>query len=173
MANKTIEIIKNRVSVRAYSEKKVSLKKALEVAEAGKYAPSGKNRQIANIFVVNSKKYVEKLRQLPLNVLNRDCMYGAKTVILVAGPRDDAFTFQDCSCILENMFIAASALKLATCWINQFDDLFNSGKEGLKIKKQLGIPEELRIVGACIVGYPKDDVLPPVKERKPDFIKVI
>ena len=73
MANKTIENIKNRVSCRSYSEKKASLKKVLEIAEAGKYAPSGKNRQIANIFVVNSKSKVEKLRNLSLKNLGRDC----------------------------------------------------------------------------------------------------
>ena len=122
MENKVLKIIKSRVSCRAYNEKKVSLKKALEVAEAGKYAPSGKNRQIANIYVVNSKRYVEKLRTLSLNELNRDCMYGAKTILLVGAPREDAFTDKDCSCILENMFIAAHALKIDSCWINQFDD---------------------------------------------------
>ena len=95
MENKVVKTIKTRVSCRAYSEKKVSLKKALEVAEAGKYAPSGKNRQIANIFVVNSKKYVERLRKLSQEQLDRDCMYGAKTIILVTGPRDDKFTYQD------------------------------------------------------------------------------
>lgn len=92
MANKTIENIKNRVSCRSYLDKKVSLKKVLEIAEAGKFAPSAKNRQIANIFIINSKKYVEKLRQLSLNIFDRDCMYGAKTVILVGGPRGDKFT---------------------------------------------------------------------------------
>ena len=173
MANKVVEVIKNRVSCRSYNDKKVSLKKVLEIAEAGKYAPSGKNRQIANIFVVNSKRYVEKLRELSRKILDRDCMYGAKTVILVGGPREDKFTYQDCSCVLENMFLAASAMKIASCWINQFDDLFNSGKEGQKIKKQLGIPEEYQIVGACIVGYPSENATLVVKERKADFIKVI
>ena len=55
MENRVIKTIKERVSCRAYSDKKVSLKKALEIAEAGKFAPSGKNRQIANIFVVNTE----------------------------------------------------------------------------------------------------------------------
>ena len=56
MANKTVELIKSRVSCRSYSDKKVSLKKALEIAEAGKYAPSGMNRQIANIFWYTQKE---------------------------------------------------------------------------------------------------------------------
>ena len=172
MENKVLKLIKSRVSCRAYSEKKVSLKKALEVAEAGKFAPSAKNRQIANIYVVNSKRYVEKLRTLSLNEQNRDCMYGAKTVILVGAPREDMFTDKDCSCILENMFLAAHALKLSSCWINQFDDLFNT-KNGLKVKKALGIPEDYKIVGSCILGYPQDEGALKVKDRKDDFIKVL
>ena len=172
MENKVLKVIKGRVSCRAYNEKKVSLKKVLEIAEAGKFAPSAKNRQIANITVVNSKKYVERLRKLSLDQLNRDCMYGAKSIVLVTGPRDDRFTYQDCSCILENMFVAANALKIATCWINQFDDLFQS-KNGLKIKKKLGITEDHCVVGSCILGYPKEDAALAVKERKKDFIKII
>ena len=99
-------------------------------------------------------------------------MYGAKTIILVGAPREDMFTDKDCSCILENMFLAAHALKLASCWINQFDDLFNT-KNGLKVKKALGIPEDYKIVGSCILGYPQDEASLQVKERKADFIKVL
>ena len=172
MSNKTLDLIKSRVSCRAYSDKKVSLKKALEIAEAGKFAPSGMNRQICNIFVVNSKSKVEKLRTLSLKLANRDCMYGAKTVLLVGGPRGDRFTDLDGSCILENLFLAARALKINSCWINQFDDLFNT-KNGLKVKKTLGIPEDYKIVGSCILGYAKDPESLQVKDRKEDFIKVL
>ena len=99
-------------------------------------------------------------------------MYGAKTIILVAGPREDAFTFQDCSCVLENMFLADSALKLGSCWINQFDQLFET-KDGLKIKKALGIPEDHRVVGSCALGYVEEGATLSIKERKEDFIKII
>lgn len=172
MKNKTLDIIKNRVSCRSYSDRKVSLKKVLEIAEAGKFAPSGMNRQIANIYVVNSKSKVEKLRNLCLKLAGRDCMYGAKTIILVAGPRDDRFTFQDCSCVLENMFIAAKALGIASCWINQFEDLF-AQNDGIKVKKSLGIPKDFRIVGSCALGYPSEGTELKVKDRKEDFIKVL
>ena len=172
MENKVIKTIKSRVSCRAYSEKKVSLKKAMMVAEAGKYAPSGMNRQIANIYVINSKRNVEKLRRLSLEIRNKDCMYGAKTIILVAGPRDDRFTFQDCSCVLENMFVAAHSLNLASCWINQFDEFFQT-KNGLKVKKALGIPEDFMVVGSCALGYPAENAKLEVKNRKEDFIKVL
>jgi len=172
MPNKTIEIIKNRVSCREYSDKKVPLKKVLEIAEAGKFAPSGKNRQICNIFLINSKRNMEKLRKLSIAHFGRDCMYGAKTIALVGGPREDFFTNLDGSCILENIFLAAAALKVASCWINQFDELFQT-KEGSKIKKALGIPEDFRIVGSAVLGYPKDEKSLKIKNRKEDFVKIL
>jgi nitroreductase len=70
------------------------------------------------------------------------------------------------------MFLAAHALKIDSCWINQFDDLFNT-KNGLKVKKALGIPEDYKIVGSCILGYAKDPESLQVKDRKEDFIKVL
>lgn len=172
MKNKALDLIKSRISCRNYSDKKVSLKKVMEIAEAGKFAPSGMNRQICNIYVINSKSKVEKLRKLSFQIRERDCMYGAKTIILVGGPRGDKFTDLDGACILENMFLAAHALKINSCWINQFDEFFQT-KEGLKVKKSLGIPEDYRIVGSCILGYAKDESSLQVKERKEDFIKVI
>ena len=172
MANKTIENIKNRVSCRSYSDKKVPIKKVMEIAEAGKFAPSAINRQIANIYVVNSKRNVEKLRNLSLKIRGKDCMYGAKTIILVTGPKEDRFTYQDCSCILENMFVAAKALNIASCWINQFNDFFETN-DGKKVKKSFGIPDDSIVVGSCILGYPSSDAQLSVKPRKEDFIKVL
>ena len=103
--------------------------------------------------------------------MGRDCMYGAKTILLVGGPRGDRFTDLDGSCVLENLFLAAHALKINTCWINQFDELFQD-KDGLKVKKALGIPEDFRIVGSCILGYAKNPDTLKVKPRKEDFIVV-
>ena len=126
MNNNTVKVILDRVSCKSYSNKKVSTSKIQKIAECGKNAPSGMNRQICNITVVNTKRNVEKLRELSKEILNRDCFYNAQTMVLVHAPREDKFCITDCSCILENMFIAATALKLGSCWINQVDDLFNT-----------------------------------------------
>ena len=172
MANKTIENICTRVSCREYNDKKVSLKKLQMILEAGKMAPSAMNRQIARITAVRTKSKVEQLRNLCLEQANRDCMYGATTIVLVHGPKNDKFTIQDCSCVLENMFVAAKALNIASCWINQFEDFFNT-TGGIKVKKYLGIPEDFVVVGSCALGYPSDGIQPSVKPRKDDFIKVL
>lgn len=172
MDNKTISNIKNRVSCRSYNDKKVPLGKVMQIVEASKMAPSAINRQICNILVLRSKKYVEKLRALSLEVRGKDCYYGANTLVLVYAPREDRFCDTDCACILENMFVAATSLNIQSCWINQTDDLLNT-KAGLKLKKKLEIPEEAKVVGTCILGYAKEGTKLEVKERKADFIKVL
>lgn len=169
--NKTISLITSRVSCREYSDKNIPLGKLHQILEAGKMAPSAMNRQIANILCVRSKRYVEQLRQLALDVTKRDCFYGAKTMVIVHGPSEDRFVFQDCSCVLENIFVAANALKVQSCWINQVNDLFES-PQGKKLKKKLSIPEDHRVVGTAILGYAKDPAKLASKERREDFVKI-
>lgn len=172
MENKVIQTIKNRVSCRSYTTKKVPLSKVKQIVECGKMAPSAMNRQIANILVLRSKEYVEKLRKLAIETFDKDVFYGANTMVLVYAPKDDLRCFQDCSCILENMFIAATSLNVNSCWINQVNEILNT-KNGMKFKKQLGIYENAYIVGTCILGYCADKNKLVVKERKEDFIKIL
>lgn len=170
--NKTIEVIKSRVSCRSYSDKKVPKGKLELILEAGKAAPSGMNKQVCNILVIKSKATLEKIRYALTEKFNRDCLYGAKTLLLVVGKKDEPLVTQDGSCIMENMFIAATALKIDSCWINQLDELL-SDPVYVKLRKKLNLDESFKVIGSVILGYRKEgDKLTP-KPRKDDFIKVI
>ena len=170
--NKTVEIITSRVSCRSYSDKKVPASKLNQILEAGKYAPSGMNRQICNILVVKNKKLLEQIRAALFELRGRDCLYGAKTFCIIYGKKDEPLMVQDASCILENMFIAATALKIDSCWINQMEDMLSDPKNK-KIKAKLGLTDEDRVVGSIILGYRKEGSNIPVKPRKEDFIRYI
>lgn len=172
MENKVTKTICNRVSCRNFSDKKVPLSKIKTITKCGEMAPSARNQQIVNILVLNSKKHVEKIRNLSLEVLNRDCFYGAKTLALVYADKDNKFCDTDCSCVLENMFIAATSLNVNSCWINQVNDLFATEK-GQKMKKSFGIYENAKIVGTCALGFVSEDVTLNIKERKKDFTKIL
>lgn len=170
--NKTIEIIKSRVSCRSYSERRVPNRKLEQILEAGKFAPSGVNRQICNILVIKNKKVLEKIREALIKLRGRDCLYGANLLCLVYGKREEPLVVQDASCILENMFIAATALKIDSCWINQLEELL-SLEENKKLKARLGINDDERVVGSIILGYRKEGENIPSKPRKEDFVRIL
>ena len=170
--NKTIEIIKSRVSCRSYSDRRVPNSKLEQILEAGKFAPSGVNRQICNILVIKNRKVLERVREALLKSNKRECLYGANLLCLVYGKRDEPLLVQDASCILENMFIAATALKIDSCWINQLDEML-SLPENKKLRARLGINDDERVVGSVILGYRKEGEEIPSKPRKEDFIRIL
>ena len=106
-----------------------------------------------------------------MKAVNRDCIYGANTLCIVYGKKDEPLVVQDGSCILENMFIAATALKVDSCWINQLDDML-SDPENKKLRDKIGIGEDERVIGSVILGYRKEDNI-PVKPRKDNFVRFI
>ena len=59
----------------------------------------------------------------------------------------------DCACAIENMMVAANALDLGSCWINQLRWL-NEEPELVGYLQSLGMKEDERIYGAVIIGYP-------------------
>ena len=59
----------------------------------------------------------------------------------------------DCSAALENMFLAAHALGLGTCWINQLTWLGQMTNVRDFLAEYCHIPKEHVICGACAVGY--------------------
>lgn len=170
MDNKVISSIKNRTSTRSYTAQKVSLKKLETILEAGKMAPSAMNRQICNILAIRNGRYIKMLEEASNKVRGKNCYYGANTIILVYGPKEDSFVIQDASCILENMFVAAESLKIASCWVNQSEEIL-SDPQNKKLRAKLGISEDKVIVGTCILGYteaPKN-----IRPRKEDFVRII
>ena len=102
----------------------------------------------------------------------RDCLYGAPSLCLVYGKKDEPLLVQDGSCILENMFLAATALGIDSCWVNQLNELIEDPVYA-KLRAKLGISEEDRVVGSAIFGYREEDKEIPVKAHREDAIRII
>ncbi len=80
--------------------------------------------------------------------------YGAPTFVIVSGdcelsPRNACF---DCALLLGNMFLAAHALGVGSCWINQLNVL-NDEPDFRDYMTTLGIPLQNRIFGCACFGY--------------------
>ena len=81
-----------------------------------------------------------------------NCLYNAPIFIVVANKKGYGNAMADSACALENMMIAANALDLGSCWINQLHWL----DENDRIRKYMysyGLGEDETITGGLILGY--------------------
>ena len=170
--NQTIETIKSRRSCKNFTNEKVPSHLVKEILLAGTKAPSALNRQSASIICVENDEVVEDLRKKLIEFVGRDPFYGARTVAIVVANKNTKCPIQDGSCVLENMFIAATSLGIGTCWINCLHDYFAT-EEGHNFKKDfLKLDDDQLTVGTCAIGYAKDGFIPE-KPKKEDYIRVI
>ena len=72
---------------------------------------------------------------------------------MVANQENYGNNMADVSCALENMLLAANALDLGACWINQLRWL-NDNPVLLAYLQELGLKEGERVYGSMSLGYP-------------------
>lgn len=155
MNNALLDLIKTRRSCRHYKAEQISDEELNAVLEAGTYAPTGHGKQDPVIVAVQNPELKARLAKMNAEVMGVDSnpYYDAPTYLLVFASEDNANAFQDGSCVLENMMLAAHALGLATCWINREYQMFQT-EEGKNIMKEIGLKEGLIGIGALSLGYP-------------------
>ena len=163
--NETMQTLLNRRSTKAYLDTPVPEDLLDNVLEAGLYAPTGRNNQDVICVAVTNKAIRDQLSRMNAAVMgvDSDPFYGAPCVIVVLAESAGTTWVEDGSLVLGNMMNAAQALNLGSCWIHRARQMFDSD-EGKALLKQWGLPETMRGVGNCILGYPKTE--PAQKPRK-------
>lgn len=73
--------------------------------------------------------------------------------------RHHKYWHSDTAIAIQNFLLAAYAQGIGTCWAGVIGSSFEN-----KMKKLLGIPEDLRIIATVAVGYPLES---PMKDRRP------
>ena len=179
--------IASRHSTRKFKPEPIEEEKLRQVIEAGRQAPSGKNKQQNHFLVVRDKAVLDTLVRLVQEEFAKmevtEGMYksmanairaskGEKYIfhydpavlILTANRADYSNNIADCACVLENMMVMANALDLGSCWINQLKWL-NENEPVTAYLRTLGLAQGERVYGAVSIGYAKtEDGLP---SRKP------
>ncbi|MCR5789277.1 MAG: nitroreductase [Lachnospiraceae bacterium] len=180
-----LEAILTRRSTRKYKEEIPEKDLVERIIEAGRYAPSGSNSQTTHFIVFTDKEILTEMAELVKEEFSkmeagRDTYvslrnsinasrsgnytfhYGAPVFIVAANKKGYGNAMADSACALENMMIAANALDLGSCWINQLHWL-DENERVRAFMGHYGLKEDETITGGLIVGYP-DTGLP---DRKP------
>lgn len=163
--NEAMQTLLSRRSTKAYLDTPVPEELLNKVLEAGLYAPTGRNNQDVICVAVTNKEIRDQLSRMNAQVMGveSDPFYGAPCVIVVLAESTGTTWVEDGSLVLGNMMNAAQALNLGSCWIHRARQMFDS-EEGKALLKEWGLPETMRGVGNCILGYPKAE--PAEKPRK-------
>ena len=167
----TLEIINNRRSCKSYDpDKKVPRDIVEKIADAGKHAATGMNRQSPMILVVENKELRDKLEELnkiPLGTQS-PTFYGAPQVLVVLAKKDVSTHVYDGSIVMANMMIAAEACGVGSCWIHRARETFDSSA-GKEILSFLGIEGEWEGIGHLVIGYLKGPKREAIKYKE-DYI---
>ena len=92
--NEVIRALTERRSVRSYTDKKIPEAELSAILNAGLYAPSGMNRQVAYMVAVEDKETRDMLSRMNAAVMGQDGdpFYGAPTVVVVLVDRSRSRT---------------------------------------------------------------------------------
>ncbi len=170
--NETVKNLCERRSIRSYSKKQISKEHLDIILEAGKFAPSGMNRQPTVMVVVQKEETLEILRSLNIaakpGMSSHDPFYGAPTVVVVLVDKRVHTAVEDGSLVMGNLMNAAHSIGVASCWIHRAKETFET-EEGKKLLEKWGLDDNYMGVGNCILGYLEGDY-PETKPRKDGFV---
>ena len=172
MINPVLDAIFQRRSIRAFQPCPLKKEELTLIADAARFAPSGRNLQTWQFTVVQNKQALRRLADVIARALGLDpasyCFYGADTLILASNCCESRHAVEDCACALENMFLAAWSLGIGSVWINQLKGLCDL-PEVRALLTELQLPEDHLVWGMAALGYPAADPAPAVKRE--DVVK--
>ena len=169
--NETLRVLRERRSIRKYRAEQIKNEELDAILEAGTWAASGMGLQSAVMVVVQDAETIGYMSKLNAEIQGKpgtDPFYGAPTVVVVLADSEKPNWLKDGSLVMGNLMTAAASLGLGSCWINRATELFDR-PEGKALLEKWGLPETLRGVGNCVLGYINGDA-PAPKPRKEGYI---
>ena len=179
----------NRRAIRDYQNKEVPLATITEILQDTCLAPTASNRQPCSFIIIQDRDLIKRLsNESKGNLLadavknpallspdyvamlrddNFNVFYNAPCLVLFIGPKDVRSLDVDIGLTVAYFMFSATTRGLGTCWIGLGAQVRNN-----IILKEIGMPNDCRIVAPIIVGYPVS--IPPASERHaPEIVKVV
>ena len=163
------EAIKKRRSVRKFiQDRKIDRKVFERLIEAARLAPSASNIQPVKYVIADDEKLAEEIfrhvRWAAYVAPHRTPKEGERPVAFIAlcadlGLRKDGYQL-DIGAAVQNIFLAATAEGLGTCWIGSLNRD--------EISRLLNLPDNLFLNTLIAVGYPAES---PVYEDENGSVK--
>jgi len=144
-----LDLIKERRSIRKYTDDTVVDADIDKILEAGRWAPSGLNNQPWRFAIIRDQETKGKLAE---TTKYSSIVLGASVLIAVfidnSVSYDRVKDIQAIGACVQNMLLEAHSLGLGACWLGQI--LANRHK----VESQLGASEHLELMAVLAIGHP-------------------
>ena len=152
--------IANRQSIRQFKPVAVEKSSLDRIVEAGRSAPSAKNRQPWRFIVINNKEVIRRIEQAAYGQEH----VGQAPVIITACTTNIDYRMPngqlsypiDLSFAVAFMIIQAEAEKVGSCVVTTYNEI--------DIKEILSVPYSMRVVMLLLLGYSDETPFPVVKK---------
>lgn len=143
----------HRVSIRKYQDRPVEREKIVEILRAAMAAPSAKNQQPWEFYVITKKDTLEKL--------SKASPYAGMTanapVAIISAYRKDCdvpcYADIDMSIAMENLWLKTDEIGLGGVWIG-----IAPIEERMElVHKMLDLPENVKVFSLFAMGYPEEE----------------
>lgn len=151
-----LEVMRNRRSVRAYTEEPVEEEKLEQILQAGLLSASGRAIRPWEFIVVRDRALLKKMAGA--RAAGAKMLEQAACAVVVLGDMEktDVWT-EDCSIAMANMHLMADSLGVGSCWIQgRLREASDGRTAEAYLRDLLGYPEHLRLEAVLSLGMPKD-----------------
>ncbi len=151
-----LELLKNRRSVRKYTDEHISNEALEKILQAGLLAPAGRGIKHVEFAVTRDKKALESLSKVKAG--GAGMLKAADAAIAVAGDTEKSITWiEDCSIAMTLMQLEASAQSVGSCWVQcrGRQNAEGADTEAL-IRAMFDIPERYGVLAVLSLGMPDE-----------------
>lgn len=186
--NEVIKALNERRSVRHYQAEAIDKQSLETILTAGLHAPSARNSQAVHLTAVVGLENIARLNSAVKDATSKPGFdkyagmadqpgysinfHNATVFIIVAV--DHAASFcppEDGALVLGNILLAAHALGLGACWVNQLGPICE--EPGFRqVLTGLGVPPTHKIIGCAAVGRRAGDN-PKAPARKSGRVNIV
>ena len=150
-----IETLRNRRSIRKYTQEQIERSVIEEIVDCGRLAPTAMNEQPWDFIVVTNPA---ELRRIPPILGHGEFIAEAAFAVLVVA-RSTEYAVDDCCAATENMLIAAAAHGIGSCWVAG-----TRQKYGPEVVREFGAPTDRQLIAIVSFGVPAEA---PELEKRP------
>ena len=152
--NSNIDLIRNRRSIRTYTEQLVARETIEQIVDCARMAPTAMNEQPWDFVVITEKA---ALASIPPMLGHGEFIANSAFAILVLS-KDTMYSLEDCSAAIENLLLAAAAYGIGSCWVAGSKQAYAP-----KVASAFGAPADRQLIAIVSFGYPAES--PQIDKR--------